>query len=739
MTTSEAARTGSSDAVIQTLKWTRRQGFRPVALRPRSKAAMDEKYVAGDYKPPDDALWSSRNLGIGVVCGPAHSGPLDVDLDCPEAIFFASKCLPGTTAIFGRASKRASHYLYRTDEPSCPKFALIDPVSRSTIIELRGDGGHQTVLPGSIHEDTGELIEWSTAPFPDVPRADIEELKRSIKQIAIATLIVRHLWMEGQRNEICKHLAGLLYYLEWPLEETCGLIQSVMEYSGDADRTRIKTCQQTYLKGEKGGKVTGANRLREILGDARVVDKILEWAGSETAAFLQDYNEKFAAVSLNGKFRIAAGEGEDLTFYSKTDFIDIMSTDLTQIEGKPASKAKIWLVNPRRRTYFDVDYIPGEEETGGVFNLWKGWGVEPSKTASCEAWKELLHEIICGADPVLYEWMLQWFANILREPRSKPLTAPVLIGRQGAGKSLLLSYFGKVLGQAYVVVTNEEHIYGRFNKHLATALLLHSEEALYGGDRKHRGIIKSLITDEYRMFEQKGVDAERIHNYLRLVLTSNEAHAAPAETDDRRFTVVDMGDRKGDERLFKAVMREMYDSGPGRLLHYLKSELEYKPEIPRLNIKNKALAHMKFMNLDPVQAWWFEALQHGIMLPDYLSWAGKPAGAEWPQVVSGPALHLAMKLHAKARNARFVPEPIGLAVILDKMLGMKLERKYAYIANPMAEEAPAEVRYLGTRHYTVQNMPELAPARAAFERYIGQKIEWPAPPEEHERPPYTKF
>mgnify|MGYP003348053970 CR=1 FL=1 len=43
----------SSDQVMQTLAWLRRQGFRPVPLFARKKAATNRDYVAVDYKPPE--------------------------------------------------------------------------------------------------------------------------------------------------------------------------------------------------------------------------------------------------------------------------------------------------------------------------------------------------------------------------------------------------------------------------------------------------------------------------------------------------------------------------------------------------------------------------------------------------------------------------------------------------------------------------------------------------------------
>jgi len=731
----------STDAVIQTLKWMRKQGFKPVALHKASKASVDRNYVDPKYDPSDD-LWLKRDLGIGAVTGPKAGGPTDVDLDCDEAVFFAKCFLPPTSAIFGRKSKPRSHYLYRPEIEELAKKAYGDPLSKDTIIEIRADGGHQTVFPGSIHEGTGELIEWSDHAFPDVPRVEVGLLEFAVKKVAIATLITRHMWADGQRNEICKHLSGMFYYLEWGIEETKSMISAIMEYTGDTDRTRLRTVGITYGKGEKGGKVTGSNTLRSFLGDDRLVDRILEWAGNTSAALLQDYNERFAVVSMEGKFRIAETsvieKGQPPTFFGKEDFLNIMATDTITIDEKKVPRARVWLANPRRRSYRSVDFIPGVEDTSPILNLWTGWAMEPDPSGSCQAWLDLLYYTICGGDDTLYQWMLHWFANIVREPLEKSMTAPVLIGVQGAGKSMLMDYFGAILGSAYIKVTNEEHIYGRFNKHLATTLMLHSEEALFGGDKKHRGIIKSLITDETRIFEQKGIDAKHVKNFMRLALTSNEAHAAPAEVGDRRFTVIEMGQRKVKPELIKAFLEEKRNKGPQALFHHLL-HMDYDPMIPRTNVKNEALGNMKQINLDPVQAWWLDTLKQGQVLPDYMSWATKPQGKEWPERVSAHALYVSMLLRSRERGGKAIPDRIGFATLLDKMVGVKLHREQRYFTNPMADDAPREVKLLPSKHYTIMNMPNLAECRAAFCAFIGQEIEWPQEPGPDERPVHVEF
>lgn len=735
-----SAKVTSSDGVIQTLKWVRKQNFKPVALRKQSKAAIGQQYVDLHYAPPGDEFWTTQDIGIGVVTGPQHSGPIDIDLDCPEAVFFAPRFLPPTAAVFGRASKRSSHYLFRVEADTVPKKALNDPTIKkdTTIIEIRGDGGHQTVFPGSLHEGTGEVIEWEGTPFPDVPKVELADLDRAVKRIAIATLITRHMWVEGQRNETCKHLTGMFYYLEWSEEEVRHIIESIMEYTGDTDRTRLKTVSNTYKKGEAGGKITGSNTLRDFLGETKIVDRILEWAGNETSTMLQEYNERFAVVSLGGKFRVAdtqpVNKSDQPTFFSKDDFLNFMVTDTIETaDGKKKPKAFVWLASPKRRSYRTVDFIPGVEDTPDVLNLWTGWGVEPKK-ASCQAWLDLLYYTIAGGDDDIYNWMINWFANIVREPLNKQLTSPVIVGRQGAGKSLLLEYYGKILGSCYVNITQEEHIHGRFNKHLASALLLHSEEALFGGDKKSSKIIKALITNNTRIFEQKGVDARDVKNYLRLAFTSNESWAAHAEEGDRRYTVIDLDSRKVDGEILKGALHEFHNDGPSGLFYYLMNDLDYKPELVRVNIKNDALLTLKQINFDPISSWWYETLKTGALLPDYLWWATKPERAEWPQVVSSQALYFAMVAKMKEMGQRYVPDVTMFSLKLNKMVGGKLEREQKYFTNPMSDEAPHDVRRMNAKQYTITNMPNIEICRRKFEEFVGQEVIWPKDAVKEERP-----
>jgi hypothetical protein len=97
-----------------------------------------------------------RSDNIGVLLGEPSRGLIDCDLDHFKAISLAEQYLPRTAAVFGRARKPQSHWLYCVDRP-------IPTTKRQSktlgmIAELRSTGC-QTVFPGSVHP-SGESIDW---------------------------------------------------------------------------------------------------------------------------------------------------------------------------------------------------------------------------------------------------------------------------------------------------------------------------------------------------------------------------------------------------------------------------------------------------------------------------------------------------------------------------------------------------------------------------------------------------
>jgi hypothetical protein len=161
---------------------------------PRAAGWPEIKYNIADLK-----RHLSRGGNIGGRFGQASGGTVDVDHDCPEALALAETYLPSTNAVFGRASKPRSHYLYI----ACGAVfaAYTDPLTGETLVELRSDGrdggAHQTLLPPSVADGErrvwcGEVIEPAVV--------DAATLTRRVAWLAIGCLTMRYLSEHAARR-----------------------------------------------------------------------------------------------------------------------------------------------------------------------------------------------------------------------------------------------------------------------------------------------------------------------------------------------------------------------------------------------------------------------------------------------------------------------------------------------------------------------------------------------------------
>jgi hypothetical protein len=163
------------------------RGFSPVPIparkkRPLVKNWQELRIVEGEvcqhFKPAQN---------IGIILGAASHGLVDIDLDCSEALKFAPEILPQTGATFGRASKPISHALYKIIGLA-PTRKFVDPVDGSMIVELRGDGGLQTIFPPSIHP-SGESVIWRHDGEPAT--VEYDDILRDVKRLAARVVVER--------------------------------------------------------------------------------------------------------------------------------------------------------------------------------------------------------------------------------------------------------------------------------------------------------------------------------------------------------------------------------------------------------------------------------------------------------------------------------------------------------------------------------------------------------------------
>jgi len=219
---------------------------------------------------------------IGVILGKPSGGLVDVDLDTPTAGALGALWLPETGAVFGRAGKRCSHYLYRASDGEGPvktlqfEAAAVKALHGTTamLVELRSTGA-QTVFPGSVHE-TGEPIEW--VDDGDPATVDVGELERTARWIAAGALLTPF-WTEGVRNHLGLALAGALLRAQWSVDDAGAFVEGVARVAGDLEwaRRRGQCVEPTARKLADGTNVVGVPTLAELIGDPAIVKAVATW------------------------------------------------------------------------------------------------------------------------------------------------------------------------------------------------------------------------------------------------------------------------------------------------------------------------------------------------------------------------------------------------------------------------------------------------------------------------------
>ncbi|HDZ8964815.1 TPA: bifunctional DNA primase/polymerase [Aeromonas dhakensis] len=135
------------------------------------------------------------------------------------------------------------------------------------------------------------------------------------------------------------------------------------------------------------------------------------------------------------------------------------------------------------------------------------------------------------------EILLSWCAAVVQKPGIKAKWAPVLIGTQGNGKSLIGDVLAYAVGRNHTVKPRADQLGGRFNSWIENKLLAVIEEIHTQGRREVMDALKPLITEERIEVEGKGRDALMVDNRCNMLMCSNHRDAIMKTKDDRRYAV----------------------------------------------------------------------------------------------------------------------------------------------------------------------------------------------------------
>jgi hypothetical protein len=366
---------------------------------------------------------------------------------------------------------------------------------------------------------------------------------------------------------------------------------------------------------------------------------------------LQQLQKRYAIVDLNGAFyavdlvKIASASGE-LALYTRSDakiaFIRFLET-LPYDSDSSRTIAEFWK-SPSTTLYDSVSFSPTNTVTTSL-NLWKGPTVTATKGTPPAIILEHLRDVLCGGDPVKFDYLIRYLAHMLQKPKQKPGVMPVLISKEGAGKGAFFKLIRRIWGNTSFITSNIDDVVGRFNSPIERSFVVLLDEAQFAGDKKSRDRMKSLITEDAVRIEAKNQPTRQIASHHRFFSATNHKHFANIDSGDRRHFYLFLSehrikDRAYFDRLFSILEN---DIEIGRFVeHLLGIDLTgYRPwDLPEDRQKDDQLLR----SLTGFDEYYYSRLLSGIQIGAY--------GTPWadPTFVSTHALTDDCKSHASGRS-----------------------------------------------------------------------------------------
>ncbi|MCC6144994.1 MAG: DUF3987 domain-containing protein [Candidatus Hydrogenedentes bacterium] len=260
-----------------------KRGWSPTPIRRGQKTPVLPDWNKELLGHDDVARAFNAQSNIGLVLGEASGGLVDVDIDHPLAIRFAS-LLPPTDMRHGREGLPTSHYWYQIDGDIPKTSQFKDPVTGNMIIELRSTGG-QTVVPPSRYQGNGNGVQlvWDQYGKPGMVTAS--ELIEAVSQVAALTLLADR-WNHLQsRHVAAMALAGMLLRGGFSQERTEEFIDAICDAANDdEEEDRVRCVAYTAEKIAAGEPATGTPALAEMM-DEKVVAAVQKWLGLKRVSF----------------------------------------------------------------------------------------------------------------------------------------------------------------------------------------------------------------------------------------------------------------------------------------------------------------------------------------------------------------------------------------------------------------------------------------------------------------------
>lgn len=327
-------------------------------------------------------------------------------------------------------------------------------------------------------------------------------------------------------------------------------------------------------------------------------------------------------------------------FIKASDFLVETAKYQIQVPVKTGFKTlrlgRLWLEAKSRREARGIIFKPGKatiiqelSESAPLdgasapltadINIWRGWGCECKRSALYDEHIMLFNNFLSylfSNDVKAVEWFTAWAAYPLQHPGIKLLSAVLLWGRHGVGKSLLGDVVGRIYGHQYKRIESSD-LNSPFNGWLQNTQFVVGNEILTSDNKRAQNDrIKNLITGDVIFLNEKFQPCYSVDNCANFFFTSNHSNAMAIEATERRFFVIEtprlinQGLLNSVVKTYGALQKDL--EATSNLMSYLVSCPRYAVFDPALPpYKTSALDEMIDSSRSDIEAWLLDGLSNG--------------------------------------------------------------------------------------------------------------------------------
>jgi hypothetical protein len=558
-------------------------GFSVFPIKARSKdPATRHGFNDASADPSVIASWFDdfSDFNIGVVTGHI-SGLIVVDIDPRNGgdVSFARLVadvgpLPKTLKV--KTGGGGFHLYFRAPDD----LKTIHKLKAYPGIDVQFDGKY-VVAPPSVHP-SGALYEWEGG-FADAEAVltDLPPALRSLLEAAPAAKPKTTRKSASDRSVSPRHGAAGSGDPAWePIRIACDALRTWSEQETDLSEPEWYALAGILAHCEDGFEIFHEISAADPRYCEQETEAKLEQAKTASAPRLCTSIEQEGGNCSDCPFRgrinspIAFGNGSaalaeiqrgQTYIASRDSYLDLTDLDaravLTLLKG-PAFDAMYSHRLKAPATSLDnssltakfksMTYLPGQSRfMEDVLNLWQPSNMQP-KSGGARAVMDLM-ESLFPAQPER-DQVLDVLGFHIQNPAVQIKHALMVRGTQGSGKNTLFdAILGRIIGRANLRVVGGDALVSRFTAELSYCQVLVCNEVAHAESRAAYNRLKSVISEDVMLFEEKGVKLDHRNCPRLTIILSNIETPLPLEVGDRRFFVPEYGDLLPSSDLLDAI------------------------------------------------------------------------------------------------------------------------------------------------------------------------------------------